>query len=177
MFSHGFCATEVMFSERHRMNGFTYGKEFILERIEVDPQSGCWNWKTGKDGAGYARVNRRSGYYSGHRLAHHLWIGPPGKLLVCHTCDNPACVNPAHFFLGTHKDNSQDASRKGRFDGRITVALKGSDHPRAKLTDADVRLIRSSNERGSGSHLALMFGVSRQLISQIRLRQQWRHVP
>jgi hypothetical protein len=39
---------------------------------------------------------------------------PPSHILVCHTCDVPQCINDDHHFLGTKKDNAQDASKKGR---------------------------------------------------------------
>ncbi|HBR21586.1 MAG TPA: hypothetical protein DD713_03315 [Nitrospiraceae bacterium] len=54
-----------------------------------------------------------------HRFMYELCIGPiPEGMLVCHTCDIERCGNPEHLFLGTHKDNTQDAINKGRFDPR-----------------------------------------------------------
>lgn len=154
-----------------------YDKEFILARIEVDPQSGCWNWTMGRDGKGYPRVNRRCGYYSGHRLAYHLWFGAPGPLEVCHHCDNRPCVNPNHLFLGTHKENFEDAARKGRMDkekGTKSWTWKGEQIHTVKLSEADVRFIRASGD--SGKNLAKSFGVTAQNISRIRCRRSWKHL-
>ena len=87
-------------------------------------------------------------------------------MLVCHSCDIRACVNPSHLFLGTFKDNVDDMMRKQR--GRW---LHGSSNPGAKLSDDDVRTIRGSTE--AHKILAERFGVSNPLISRIKRGLKW----
>lgn len=86
-------------------------------------ESGCWEW-TGFHKplrgmphlkVGYGAMSYRGTSWPAHRLSYHLLVGPiPEGLIVLHQCDNPPCVNPEHLRLGTHQDNSLDASRKGR---------------------------------------------------------------
>lgn len=75
---------------------------------------GCWPWTAGYSGPGYGVFHSKGT----HRVAYELAYGeiPVGKL-ICHKCDNPACCRPDHLFVGTHKDNSQDMTKKGRARG------------------------------------------------------------
>lgn len=83
-------------------------------------ESGCWEWQGGRTkGVGksfsYGRTLVNKKKMLAHRYAWTLKFGPvPEGMMVCHKCDNPPCCNPSHLFLGTGKDNTQDALKKGR---------------------------------------------------------------
>jgi hypothetical protein len=121
--------------------------------------------------------------------------GPiPDGMWVCHTCDTPPCVRPLHLFLGTNRDNSQDALAKGRLNpmlrdgslGRLGQAAlrtdpsllrRGERHPNAKLTEQAVQAIRSASAAGATrAELARRFAVSEPLIFAIAKRRVWRHL-
>lgn len=137
--------------------------------------SGCWLWIAGTSG-GYGRFNIGGRVEGAHRVAWALRVGPlPDGMDVLHNCpggDNPRCVNPAHLFLGTQSDNDRDMWAKGRARPGRTP---GEAHHRARLTEADVRAIRSSSDRQCD--LVRRYGVSQATIWQIIKRQTWKHVP
>lgn len=91
----------------------------------------CWEWDRPTFARPKLSVGGREQLAS--RVVWELEHGPiPAGLLVCHRCDNPSCVRPDHLFLGTVKDNAQDALSKGRL--KIPT--------RSKLTLEDCRVIR-----------------------------------
>jgi len=109
-------------------------------------------------------------------------------MCVCHNCpgsDNPACVNPAHLFLGTHAENMADMARKGRAvigprHPSVTHphrVPRGGNHHHAKLTEADVREIRRARAAGiPNKDIAARFGISPGNASTIAQGKSWQHV-
>lgn len=106
-----------------------------------------------------------------HRVAWILMFGPLfDGAVVCHKCDNPACVRPDHLFVGTHADNMADKVAKGR-------QTKGEANYNAKLTEGDVREIRALADSGvPNKHIAQQFKLDRSTVSHIRSRKRWAHV-
>ncbi len=83
--------------------------------LNVKKTSGCWEWQGLLDGRGYGAVWRQGKKHRTHRISYTFKNGDiPKGILVCHHCDNKICVRPSHLFLGTHKDNMQDWTRKGK---------------------------------------------------------------
>lgn len=140
--------------------------ERLMARVEMDPNSGCWLWSGSclPRGYGTLRVVGRRRVYA-HRLSYELHVGPiPKSLHVCHACDTPACVNPAHLWVGTCADNHADKVAKGR-------QPRGEAMYNAKLTEEQARFVLVSPL--DGPRLAAMFGVSRACIRQIRTGRSW----
>lgn len=161
----------------HNIARFQNWQERFWASVRVSSlDAGCWTWNGQRDRKGYGVfVIRASGdkrRYRAHRLAYVLYHGNlPDADLVCHHCDNPPCVNPAHLFRGSDADNAQDRQFKGR--GRQP---KGERHPAAKLTAAQVRDMRAAARSGASQRsLGKVFGVCQAQVWRVVSRKQWAH--
>lgn len=135
----------------------------------------CLVWKGSRSRKGYGRVyidgTRRK--WPAHRVMFERENGPiPNGMFVCHSCDNPPCINPDHLFLGDACDNMRDASRKGRLTGP-----RGERAPAAKLKTDQVLTIRARWAGGEPRKvLAAEYGVDHRTIWRIVKRRAWAHV-
>ena len=86
--------------------------------VDMGGPDECWDWQRAKTTAGYGSLVFNGNKTYSHRVAHESINGPiTDSLHVLHSCDNPACCNPAHLSLGTNQDNIADSVRKGRRKG------------------------------------------------------------
>jgi hypothetical protein len=148
-------------------------RESFSERC-VEKETGCVEWQGAKIPDGYGVMRFLGKHILAHRFSFLLHGGeiPEGKYL-CHRCDNPACVNPAHLFVGTQTDNMQDAMKKGRH----RPPPLGENHHRAKLTEEKVRLIRKMRAEGvSQQKIAEFIGTPQTNISAILRGRTWKEV-
>lgn len=122
---------------------------------------GCWIWLGCRDRDGYGKIKIGGRTVGAHRAAYEAFVGPAGGRLVCHTCDVPACANPAHLRLGTNSTNMAERTERGRFVPR-------DKKPGPKLTAADnARIIELRGSGATISQLGEQFGVTKNRISQI----------
>ncbi len=144
-------------------------ESFWARATRVGP---CLEWQGMRDKRRYGRTWFGGVMWRTHRLAWTLAHGPiPVGLYVCHTCDNPPCIEPLHLFLGTAQDNSSDYVAKARGgQGR-----PGSSNSRAFLNEEQVEQIRTMYATGQWSHrrLATRFRVTYQTIGKVLRRERW----
>lgn len=157
------------------MTGSEFTTEFLARfRSRYCEGDGCWVWTAAKDRKGYGAISFNRKMLKAHRVAWEIENGRRlGRdTLVCHHCDTPACVNPAHLFIGVPADNSADMVRKGRH--RVGVRHRGEANGGAKATIAIVHEIRALTKAGLGSRqIASRVGISASQVLNIVNGKHW----
>ena len=109
----------------------------LLAKVIINETTDCWEWQGGTNNIGYGMIRDDKRMRTTHRVSYeeHNNIKIPPGMCVCHQCDNPKCVNPAHLWLGTMKENMDDMVAKGR--GQRWGGYNGIDkfHPRLGKTN------------------------------------------
>jgi len=139
--------------------------ERILDRVQMDPNGGCWFWEGGIKGGGYGAI-RDNGGTSAHRASYKAFIGPvPEGMVVCHRCDVKLCVNPDHLWIGTQSANMVDMVRKRRGNS-------------VNLTESEVLSMRAEYDAGGvGRDIARRSRVPLSTAMKAITRKTWRHLP
>jgi hypothetical protein len=177
------------------------GQEFcsikcqLLFHVKKDGE--CWLWEGSLTNCGYGKITIKGIHGSSHRISFEIFKGqiPKGKH-VCHNCptgDNKRCINPDHLWIGSHKDNMQDALKKGRMKGTPGIKWsqelrekmksrphsdrRGEKHHLRKLTNANIYEIRELLKTNlTQKKIAEKYGIDKSLISYIKSGKNWSHI-
>lgn len=141
--------------------------DMAMARIEMIPESGCWIWMGALNNKGYSILKGAQFGFHGEQYGHRVMFLAYGNKLsgeqvLCHVCDTPCCINPAHLFAGTHMDNFLDARSKNRLNGQ------------AKLSAAQISEIR--RDKRTQKTIAAEYGICQSNVSRIKSAETWKWV-
>lgn len=154
-------------------------EDYLHQRSREQMDNSCIVWSGGRDKDGYGQVQSSSmakklGVTRAHQMAYIAWVGPiPPGAIICHTCDNPPCINPEHLYAGTWQSNMDDCIRRGRYRSGAT---KKKDHAAvlnyhgklscieaAKIVGCSYSLVcqiwRKAGLRGKNFHKGVKLGI------------------
>jgi hypothetical protein len=168
-----YCTKECFSKALKKRSAKRLGKRF-WSKVAIADKEECWLWQGMLKPSGYGYFNSRRGETTlAHRHAYMLETGKKidSSVHICHSCDNPRCVNPAHLWEGDPRSNYDDMVSKGR---RVYAPLRGQASPHSRLTEAQAREVLQSPL--GNKQLADKFGVSSSAIWLIRNGKNWRHL-
>ena len=152
-------------------------EERFWSKVKTGGPNDCWEWQAFRNTDGYGLVRHEGRMHSAHRISFLL----SGRELVdglevMHSCDNPACVNPAHLSLGTHQDNMADRIAKGR---HLLTVYRGEMHESAKLTEQQVVRARAEYRAGRATpkQLSIQLGLGASATHSMLSGRTWKHLP
>ena len=147
--------------------------KYFKLRVATPNENGCHLWTGAISANGYGAIRIDNTTQPAHRVAYELAKGSiPDGMLVTHSCDTPLCCNPNHLILGTHSENLQEAYDRKL---RLPKGQKGEAHGHSKLTEAQVKEIRSLRETNFAK-IAKKYQVTRGAIRKVIKRITWRHI-
>lgn len=156
--------------------------EFVHQQLSqyMVSDAGCWDYQGKLATNGYGRITiyvrnfiPKTRHFVASRVAYAYFNGvDPGAKLVCHTCDNPVCINPDHLFLGTPKENTKDMFSKGR-----AAKQYGEFNPASKITEGVVLDVIGAIKAGKNNkEIASELPITHSQVSLIRLGKSWKHL-
>lgn len=153
---------------------------WVKVAITADDEK-CWEWQACKTSDRYGQIWMGHKIDLAHRVSWEIENGEiPNGLWVLHECDNPACVNPKHLFLGTNQDNIIDKVNKGRQSKgeQHGIKIRGEQQGSHKVTADKVKIIRQRYAEGgiTQMELAKEYGLKQPQISSIIRREFWKHI-
>lgn len=152
-------------------------KERFWEKVKVGSPNECWEW-TRPIYAFYPYFSIKRQLMPAHRVSYLFAHGSiPEGVCICHTCDNPKCVNPNHLYAGNHKSNMADCIKRKRF--KFLGPRSGIENHNSKLTPEIVREIRAiypTLKRPAKGQFANKIGISQVHCRRIVDRVMWSHV-
>lgn len=151
------------------------GRAAVLKRfwskVDMKKPDECWNWIAYKDRDGYGTFSFNGTSIRAHRFIFNFINNTSSESLICHTCDNPSCVNLTYLFSGTQKDNMSDMIKKKR-----DVKIRGSEHHFSKLKESQIIEIRDKYKAGlyNQRELSKKYDVDGSVISKIVNFKIWK---